>query len=86
MIILKKCVILHRLDETCSHMAAILFKVQAAVLMGMSTVAGTSKACAWNQAFRRNMTPCKVQDMNFSLWQAKDDSIPDSNTCNSRGA
>ena len=60
-------VIFHRLDETCSHMAAILFKVQAAVLMGMNTIAGTSKACTWNQAFRRSVTPCKVQDMDISL-------------------
>ena len=37
------------LGEGCSHVAAILFKVEAAVRNGHTTT--TSNACQWNQVF-----------------------------------
>ncbi len=41
-----------RLGETCSHIAAVLFKVEIGVRIGLSTVSSTSEACRWNKSFR----------------------------------
>lgn len=55
-----------RLDETCSHVAAILFKTQAAVVLGLNKGASTSKACEWNKVFRKNVTASKIKDMQLA--------------------
>ena len=47
------CVQLDRLGEGCSHVAAVLFKVEAAVRNGY-TVA-TSSLCRWNQVFTKKV-------------------------------
>ena len=39
-----------RLGEGCSHMAAILFKVEYAVRLGYTT--STSNECRWNHFFK----------------------------------
>ena len=45
---------LHRLGEGCSHIAAILFKVESAVRLGYT--ACTSNLCSWNQLFTDKVT------------------------------
>ena len=35
----------------CSHVAAILFKVETACRLGYSNPSSTSEQCVWNQAF-----------------------------------
>lgn len=44
-----ECVYAFRLGEGCSHMAAILFKVETAVRNGYTST--TSSLCQWNQVF-----------------------------------
>ena len=44
-----------RLGEVCSHIAAILFKVEACVRLGYTSVACTSRPCEWNQAFLKKV-------------------------------
>ena len=58
------------MDETCSHIAAILFKTQAAVIMGLNKPSCTSKACEWNQAFKKCVTPAKAADIKTGLSSA----------------
>ena len=41
--------LLYQLSEGCSHVAAILFKVEAATRNGYTAV--TSSCCKWNEVF-----------------------------------
>ena len=41
-----------RLGEVCSHVAAVLFKVEIGVRLGMTQTSSTSQACKWNKSFR----------------------------------
>ena len=47
-------------------MAAILFKAQAAAMLGLNKSSCTSKACKWNSDFRKNVQPAKVVDIQLS--------------------
>ena len=38
-----------RLGESCSHIAAIFFKVECAVRLGYTSV--TAQRCLWNESF-----------------------------------
>ena len=44
-----------RLGEVCSHVAALLFKVEACVRLGYTNPACTSTPCEWNQAFSKKV-------------------------------
>lgn len=44
-----------RLGEVCSHVAAILFKIEASVRLGYNKVACTSMPCLWNQNFTKKV-------------------------------
>ena len=46
---------LYSLGETCSHVAALLFKVEAYVRLGYTSVSCTSKPCTWNQTFSKKV-------------------------------
>ena len=46
-------VCIYRLGEMCSHVAALLFKVEACVRLGIATMTSTSLPCVWNQAFSK---------------------------------
>ncbi len=41
--------IVYSLGEGCSHVAAVLFKVESAVRLGYTSV--TSQGCKWNETF-----------------------------------
>ena len=43
----------YSLGEGCSHMAAIMFKIECAVRLGHTSV--TSQACLWNNTFCRKV-------------------------------
>lgn len=45
----------YRLGEMCSHVAALLFKVEACVRLGIASMTCTSLPCAWNQAFSKKV-------------------------------
>ncbi|XP_046562616.1 uncharacterized protein LOC124271511 isoform X2 [Haliotis rubra] len=61
-----------RLGEVCSHVAGILFKIEACVRLEFNKVACTSMPCKWNQNFTQK--PALVDDICFS--KAKKDQIP----------
>ena len=44
------------LGEGCSHSAAVLFKVEAAIRSGYTSV--TSNLCGWNQIFSDKVSSC----------------------------
>ena len=52
-----------RLGEVCSHVAALLFKVEIAVKMGLTRTSSTSDACKWNASFRKQLEPLTLQEM-----------------------
>ena len=48
----------YRLGEVCSHVAALLFKVEACNRLGIATLTCTSLPCVWNQAFSKKVCTC----------------------------
>ena len=44
------------LGETCSHIAAVLFKIEAALRLGYTSVACTDEPCQWNACFVKKTT------------------------------
>lgn len=55
---------LYRLGSACSHVAALLFKLQACTQLGINKVACTSKLCSWNKS-RRKAHPAPLIELNF---------------------
>ena len=53
-----------RLDSACSHLAALLFKLQACSMMDLNKVACTSKLCAWKKS-RTQANPAPFLAINF---------------------
>ena len=48
------------MDETCSHVGAILFKMEAAVRIGFTKVTPTDLPQLWNQNFTKDIDADKV--------------------------
>ncbi|XP_071800280.1 uncharacterized protein [Asterias amurensis] len=61
------CMCMAGLGEACSHIAAILFKLEAANRLEYTTQACTEKACTWNRDFFKGaeLEPCTIQDLHF---------------------
>ncbi|XP_065909342.1 uncharacterized protein [Dysidea avara] len=53
------------LGEVCSHIAAILFKVETAVRLGLTKPSCTSTSCNWNNWYKENINPAEVRNINF---------------------
>ena len=45
----------HRLGKVCSHVAALLFKIEAACKLGYAKPSCTSLPCEWNKSFVDNV-------------------------------
>ena len=63
------CTCMAGLGESCTHIGALLFKIEAAVRGGFTTKACTEEACKWNDDFKENILPqelCKIQLYNKS--------------------
>ena len=43
------------LGEACSHVAAVLFKVEACIRLGLEELSPTSLPCKWNQTFSKKV-------------------------------
>lgn len=56
-----------RLDETCSHVIAILFKAQEAVMRGLHETSVTSSACAWNNKFKKHVEAEKMSSIQLTI-------------------
>ena len=54
------------MGEACSHIAAILFKIEAAVRLGLNDPACTSKTCVWNQHYRKKVEVTTAEAIDFS--------------------
>lgn len=59
------------LGESCSHVAALLFKVEAAVRNGYTKQACTEQPCAWNKCFTKSVEPAPMCDIKFYKESAK---------------
>ena len=53
------------LGESCTHIGALLFKIEAAVRAGFTRRACTDEACLWNDDFKENVTPGELCNINF---------------------
>ena len=62
----------YRLGETCSHVAAMLYKIEAAIRVGLTGSTPTELPCEWNETFVRNITGSPVADINFYTEKAKE--------------
>lgn len=74
------CTCMAGLGETCSHVAAILCKVEAAVRQELTHTTPTNLPCEWNQNFTRNVKASKICDIIF--YSDKGKSTIKSNTRN----
>ncbi|KAK2149185.1 hypothetical protein LSH36_463g04024 [Paralvinella palmiformis] len=53
------------LGESCSHVAALLFKVEAAVRLGYTRRGCTELPCYWNNDFVKKVKPAPVDCIKF---------------------
>ena len=61
-----------RLGETCSHVAAMLHKIKAAIRVGLTGSKPTELLCEWNETFVRNITGSPVADINLHTEKTKE--------------
>ena len=61
-----------RTGETCSHVGALLYKMEAAVRLGYTSSACTDLPCKWNSCFVQNVQPSPVANIRFYKQEAKD--------------
>jgi hypothetical protein len=54
------------LGEACSHIAAVLFTVEAAVSLQENATASTSKKCVWNKYYKQNVECDIAEDIDYS--------------------
>uniref|UniRef100_A0A1X7VAJ5 SWIM-type domain-containing protein n=1 Tax=Amphimedon queenslandica TaxID=400682 RepID=A0A1X7VAJ5_AMPQE len=59
------CTCMAGCGEVCSHVAAILFKVEACIRLGIAAKTCTSLPCVWNQSFSTLTLPSPVFQINF---------------------
>jgi len=60
------------LGESCSHVAAVLFKLEAAVRLGYTSNVSTDVLCQWNQRFVSNIEPSTISNIKFYKEEAKE--------------
>ena len=59
------------LGETCSHVAAVLLKVEAAVRFGLTSKACTDVPCQWNQKFMKGVNQAPISQIQFYSKKSK---------------
>ena len=59
------CTCMAGYGSTCNHVAAALFRVEAAMRLGLSNPACTTKPCEWLPN-RSSVKPCKAKNINFN--------------------
>lgn len=73
----------NRLGETCSHVGAVLFKLEASVHLGYNKVTFTGLACEWNKVCTKKVEPDLIKDINFYSDSAR--AKPPAKRCKSKG-
>ena len=61
------CTCMAGLGNTCSHVAALLFKVELAVRLGKTNPSCTSLACEWNVGTKKAVNPAEVKDISKTI-------------------
>lgn len=46
----------YRCGEVCSHVAAVLFKIEACIRLKIASRSCTELPCVWNQAFSKKVS------------------------------
>ena len=59
------------LGETCSHVAAVLFKVEIAVRLGLISKACNDVPCQWNHNLTKDVNPAPIAQIQFYGKKAK---------------
>ena len=59
------CTCMAGMGSTCNHVAAALFRVEAAMRLGLANPSCTTKPCQWLPN-RRDVVPYKAKDMNMN--------------------
>ena len=59
------CSCMAGMGSTCNHVAAALFRVEAAMRLGLTNPACTEKACEWLPN-RKDVLPIKMKDLNLN--------------------
>ena len=49
------CTLNFSCGEVCSHVAGVLFKIEAAIRLQLGSMTCTSLPCLWNQAFSKKV-------------------------------
>ncbi|CAG2244518.1 unnamed protein product [Mytilus edulis] len=57
------CTCLAGLGEMCSHIAAVLFKIELGVRYGVTQKSVTSEECKWNKVFRKQVDVSSIMDI-----------------------
>ena len=52
------------MSETCNHVAALFFRVEAVVTSGLTNPSCTAKSCEWLPN-RKDVKPIKLKDINL---------------------
>lgn len=53
--------------KVCSHVGAVLWKIDLTVCKGLTGIACTDKTVAWNKGTKRNVEPSVLEDITFKL-------------------
>jgi len=53
------------MGSTCNHIAAALFRVEAAIRLGLNNPPCTTKACEWLPN-RKDVEPVKIKNLNLN--------------------
>ena len=59
------CSCMAGMSSTCNHVAAAIFHVEAAMRLGLTNPACTTKACEWLPN-RKDVRPIKIKDLNLN--------------------
>ncbi|XP_048748384.2 uncharacterized protein LOC125660689 [Ostrea edulis] len=71
-VIAAHCDCMAGLGETCSHIGATSFKMEAAVRLGYTSATCTDIPCEWNQCFTKNVKAARISAINFYKQSAKE--------------
>lgn len=74
MVVTAGCTCMAGEARVCSHVGAILWKVDLAVSKGLTGVSCTDTTMEWNRGTKRNVEPAILQDITFKLQKRTVDS------------
>jgi len=77
------CTCMAGLGQVCVHIAAVLFKVEAAVKLGFTKRSSTSEACKWNTQFRKEVEMMPVSEMGHLIKSSRKTTVPSINPTSS---